>query len=82
MKLGPAKRLVKFAKEYKDKKLRAFLTYRNLKEVLTEYNLASESTEIIPIFTPQIHKVPDDNKHLKLYMADIKLQLQSYETLA
>ena len=39
MKGGPAVKLVEFAKECKDKKLRAFSSYRNLKEVLTKYAL-------------------------------------------
>ncbi len=53
----PALRLADFAKECKDKKLRAFSTYRSLKEVLEKYGLASEGTEIIPLFTPQIHEI-------------------------
>jgi hypothetical protein len=79
--LRPATRLVKFAKECKEKKLKAFSTYRSLKEVLAEYDLASEGTEIIPLFTPRIHEIPDENKHLELCMADIKLRLKSYGTL-
>src|SRR5436309_1046382 len=39
--LGPLTRLADFTKECKDKKLRAFLTYRSLKEVLEKYDLAS-----------------------------------------
>src|SRR5437762_11131248 len=39
MKLGPAKRLMKFAKECKEKKKRAFSTYRSLKEVLAKYGI-------------------------------------------
>jgi hypothetical protein len=78
---GPAKRLVKFAKECKEKKLKAFSSYRSLKEVLAKYDLISEGTEVIPLFTPQIHEVRDDNKHFELCMADIKLRLQSYGTL-
>jgi len=81
LKIGPAMTLAKFAKDCKDKKLRAFSTYRSLKEVLAEYNLVSEGTEVIPLFTPQIHEIPDDNKHLELCMADIKLRLKSYGTL-
>ncbi|RIB16105.1 hypothetical protein C2G38_2091814 [Gigaspora rosea] len=81
MKEGPAMRLVKFAKECKEKKLRAFSTYHSLKEVLEKYNLTSEGTEIIPLFKPQIYEIPDDNKHLKLYMAKIQLRLKSYGTL-
>jgi len=79
--LEPVTRLMKFIKECKDKKLRAFSTYRNLKEVLEKYDLASEGTEIIPLFTPRIHEIPDENKHLELCMADIKLRLKSYGTL-
>ncbi|GES97813.1 hypothetical protein GLOIN_2v1717333 [Rhizophagus clarus] len=46
-----------------------------------KYDLASEGTEIIPLFTPRIHEIPDENKHLELCMADIKLRLKSYGTL-
>ncbi|CAG8642239.1 520_t:CDS:2, partial [Funneliformis caledonium] len=67
--------------ECKKKKLKPFSSYRSLKEVLAKYDLVSEGTEVIPLFTPQIHKVPDDNKHLELCMADIKLQLQNYGML-
>ena len=81
LKIGPAVILAKFAKDCKEKKLRAFSTYRSLKEVLEKYNLASKGTEIISLFTPRIHKIPDENKHLELCMADIKLQLKSYGTL-
>ena len=52
MKLGPAKRLVKFAKECKDKKKRAFSTYRSLKEVLAKYGIKSSSITSIPQFEP------------------------------
>ena len=81
MKGGPAKNLADFAKDCKEKKLKAFSSYRSLKEVLAKYDLVSEGTEVIPLFTPQIHEIPDDNKHLELCMADIKLRLKSYGTL-
>src|SRR4051812_17621173 len=51
MKLGPAKRLVKFASECKEKKLRAFSTYRSLKEVLAKYGI-SNGIKDIPQFLP------------------------------
>ncbi|GBB86335.1 hypothetical protein RclHR1_12760003 [Rhizophagus clarus] len=79
--LRPAIKLADFVKECKEKKLRAFLTYCNLKKVLEKYDLVSEGTEIIPLFTAQIHKIPDNNKHLELCMMDIKLWLKSYGTL-
>ena len=39
MKGGPAKNLVDFAKECKEKKLKAFSSYRSLKEVLKKYGI-------------------------------------------
>jgi hypothetical protein len=81
MKMGPATRLVKFAKECKEKKLKPFSSYRSLKDVLAKYGLTSEDTEVIPIFMPQIHEIHDNNKHFKLCMEDIRLRLKSYGTL-
>src|SRR3954468_7967642 len=52
MKLGPAKRLVKFAKESKEKKKRSFSSYRSLKEVLAKYGIKSSSITSIPQFEP------------------------------
>ena len=51
MKIGPATRFVKFAKECKDKKLKVFLMYRSLKEVLAEYGIKSNGTDAIPLFS-------------------------------
>jgi hypothetical protein len=45
---GPAKRLVKFAKECKEKKKRSFSSYRSLKEVLAKYGIKSSSITSIP----------------------------------
>ncbi|RIA83910.1 hypothetical protein C1645_833088 [Glomus cerebriforme] len=42
----PATALVNFAKECKEKKLRAFSIYHSLKEVLMKYGLVSEGTEL------------------------------------
>ncbi|CAG8590871.1 3254_t:CDS:2 [Ambispora gerdemannii] len=42
MKGGPAMVLVDFAKEVKEKKLRAFSSYRSLREVLLKYDLDSD----------------------------------------
>ena len=50
--LGPATRLVKFAKECKDKKLRAFSSYRSLKEVLAKYNIGGNGIGTIRQFPP------------------------------
>ena len=50
--LGPATRLVKFAKECKDKKLKAFSSYRSLKEVLKKYNIDGNGIGTIRQFPP------------------------------
>ena len=55
MKLGPAKTLAKFAKECKEKKLRAFSTYKtkkDLSEVLRKYGIDSNDIKSIPPFKP------------------------------
>jgi hypothetical protein len=57
MKLGPAKRLVKFAKECKEKKLRSFSSYKtkkDLKEVLAKYGVQDGRITDIPQFTPSM----------------------------
>jgi hypothetical protein len=81
MKLGPATRLVDFAKECKDKKLKAFSSYLSLSEVLAEYGLDSDDIDSIPLFEPQIHEIQDDNKVFKRCMEEILGRLRSYGTL-
>src|SRR5436853_1479456 len=65
MKLGPATALVDFAKECKDKKLRSFSSYKSLKEVLARYDIGSNGTDTIPIFSLQTHEIPDTNEHFE-----------------
>ena len=50
--LGPAIKLADFAKECKDKKLRAFSTYRSLKEVLKKYGIDGNDIGTIRQFPP------------------------------
>src|SRR5215204_4499719 len=55
MKGGPATRLVKFAKECKEKKLKAFSSYKtkkDLKEVLAKYGVEDGRITDIPQFAP------------------------------
>jgi hypothetical protein len=49
---GPAKNLADFAKECKDKKKRAFSSYRSLKEVLTKYGIDGNGIGTIRQFPP------------------------------
>ena len=56
MKLGPAKRLVKFAKKCKDKKLRSFSSYKTKKELgemLKKYGIISRDITRILQFIPR-----------------------------
>ncbi|CAG8520998.1 4010_t:CDS:2 [Ambispora gerdemannii] len=46
--MGPATTLVEFAQ----KKLRAFSSYRSLREVLAKYGMESEGIDAIPLFKP------------------------------
>ncbi|RGB35191.1 hypothetical protein C1646_759644 [Rhizophagus diaphanus] len=81
IRLGPATALVDFAKECKDKKLRAFSTYRSLKEVLKKYGIDGKGTDTIPLFSLQTHEIQDSNEHFKQCMAEILVRLKNYGTL-
>src|SRR5436190_991755 len=61
MKLGPATALVDFAKDCKEKKLKAFSSYKSLKEVLKKYGIGSDGTDTIPLFSLQTHEIQDTN---------------------
>ncbi|GBB95403.1 hypothetical protein RclHR1_25270006 [Rhizophagus clarus] len=78
---GPAKRLVKFAKDCKEKKLRAFSTYRSLKEVLVKYDIKSNGTDAIPLFSLQPPKIQDSNKHLGYCVENILFRMKHYGSL-
>src|SRR5688572_12887878 len=52
MKGGPAVKLVEFAKECKEKKLKAFSSYRSLKEVLKKYDIDGNGIGTIRQFPP------------------------------
>src|SRR2546429_8260795 len=49
---GPAKRLADFAKDCKEKKLRAFSSYKSLKEVLKKYGIDGNGIGTICQFPP------------------------------
>ena len=51
--IGTATNLADFAKECKDKKLKAFSSYLSLSEVLAEYGLDSDGIDSIPLFNPK-----------------------------
>ena len=49
---GPASNIAVFAKECKDKKLKVFSSYRNLKEVLKKYDIDGNGIGTIRQFPP------------------------------
>ena len=81
MKGGPATRLAKFAKDCKEKKLKAFSSYRSLKEVLKNYGIDSNGTDTIPLFTLQTYEIKDSDKHFEHCMAEILVRLKNYGSL-
>jgi len=77
----PTKRLANFAKECKKKKLKAFSSYRSLKEVLIRYGLKSEGTNKILLFSLQTHEIQEFDKHFEHCIAEILVRLKNYGTL-
>ncbi|PKC55357.1 hypothetical protein RhiirA1_446853 [Rhizophagus irregularis] len=72
MKGGPAVKLVEFAKECKDKKKRAFSSYRSLKEVLAKYGIDGNGIGTIRQFPPPTYKLEDDDEELVQCIKEIK----------
>ncbi|CAB4386785.1 unnamed protein product [Rhizophagus irregularis] len=63
--------LADFAKECKEKKKRAFSSYRSLEEVLEKYGIKSSSITSIPQFTPVPHPIDEKSPEFKLCIDDI-----------
>jgi hypothetical protein len=74
---GPAKRLADFAKDCKDKKLKAFSSYKtkaDLEKVLQEdYKISSGDITLIPQFKPATCPVDEKSPEFKLCIDDILL---------
>ena len=73
--------LVDFAKECKEKKLRAFSTYKSLREVLKKCGIGGNGTDTIPLFSLQTHEIQDSNKHLKHCVKNILFRMKHYGSL-
>ncbi|GES89159.1 hypothetical protein GLOIN_2v1502041 [Rhizophagus clarus] len=69
---GPVIKLADFAKECREKKLRAFSTYRSLKEVLAKYNIGGNGIGTIRQFPPATYKLDDDDEELVQCIKEIK----------
>src|SRR5581483_8763392 len=81
MKGGPAMRLVKFAKECKEKKLRSFSSYKtkaDLEKVLQEdYKISSGDITLIPQFKPVTFPVDENSPEFKLCIDDILRRIRN-----
>src|SRR3954470_15137848 len=80
LKMNSAMKLTKEAKALKEKPKRAFSSYKSLSEVLVRYNIDSNSTNSIPLFTLQTHEIQDFDKHFEHCMAEILVRLKNYGT--
>ncbi|CAG8770528.1 17329_t:CDS:2, partial [Acaulospora colombiana] len=81
---GPATVLADFAKEIKERKLRAHSSYRTLKdfkEILAKYGIVSGDITRIPQFTPVTHKIDDDNPAFKFCVEDILRRIKNMGTV-
>ncbi|RIA86005.1 hypothetical protein C1645_829930 [Glomus cerebriforme] len=81
LKARPALRLADFTKKCKDKKLKAFSSYKSLKEVLKKYDIDSNGMDTIPLFSLQTHEIKDFNKHFEHYVKNILFRIKHYGLL-
>ncbi|CAG8646022.1 1258_t:CDS:2 [Acaulospora morrowiae] len=81
MKGGPASNIAVFAKECKEKKRRAFSTYRILKEMLARYGIDSNGTDTIPIFSLQTHEIQEEDKYFEHCVENILFRMKHYGSL-
>ncbi|CAG8461612.1 25911_t:CDS:2 [Gigaspora margarita] len=85
LKFEPATILVEFAKEVKNKKLRAFSSSRTLKDfkkVLAKYGIDSNNITSIPQFQPEPHTLDEKDEVLRHCISDILLKLENMGTVA
>ena len=74
-------RFADFAKDCKNKKLKAFSSYKSLKEVLARYGIGSDGTDTIPLFSLQTHEIQDTNKHFEHCVENILFRMKHYGSL-
>ncbi|CAG8573577.1 16855_t:CDS:2, partial [Acaulospora colombiana] len=79
---GPAMRLAKEANALKTAPKRPFSSYHSLKEVLAKYGIDDNRITAIPQFTPDIHKLDDNDEELLHCIKEIKHRLGNMGTVA
>ncbi|RGB25179.1 hypothetical protein C1646_772086 [Rhizophagus diaphanus] len=78
---GPTVKLADFAKECKEKKKRAFSSYRSLEEVLLKYGITSNNITSIPQFVPGNAQLTYTSLESKLCIDDILRRIKSMEPI-
>ncbi|CAG8538770.1 15042_t:CDS:2 [Acaulospora morrowiae] len=79
---GPAMKLTKEAKALKTMPIRPFSSYNSLKEVLAKYGIDDNRITTIPQFTPDIHKLDDNDEEFLHCIKEIKHRLGNMGTVA
>ncbi|CAG8787782.1 36340_t:CDS:2, partial [Racocetra persica] len=84
LKLGPALRLAKFAKECKEKKrhlLSSYKTQKDLKEVLMKHGIDGNGIGTIRQFPPTTYPLKDDDEELQQCIKEVKRKLGNMGTI-
>ncbi|RIB17910.1 hypothetical protein C2G38_1390317 [Gigaspora rosea] len=84
LKLGPASRLAKFAKECKEKKRGSFSSYKtqkDLKEILMNYGIDGNGIGNIRQFPPTTYPLKDDDEELQQCIKEVKRKLGNMGTI-
>ncbi|RHZ74994.1 hypothetical protein Glove_218g34 [Diversispora epigaea] len=77
---GPATRLVDFIKEIKEKKLRAYSSYKTQKDfegVMRKFGIDGKNIKKIPSFSPETEKIEDNDEDLQYCITDIKRRMDN-----
>ncbi|RHZ89982.1 hypothetical protein Glove_9g81 [Diversispora epigaea] len=80
MKGGPATVLADFVKEVKEKKLRAYSSYKTQKDfegVMRKFGIDGKNIRKIPSFSPETEKIEDNDEDLQYCVTDIKRRMDN-----
>ncbi|CAG8517783.1 6909_t:CDS:2 [Dentiscutata erythropus] len=78
---GPATRIVDFIKELSKRKLKAFSSYKSLKEVLKKYDIDGNGIGTIRQFSPKTYTLKDEDDELQQCIREIKRRLGNMGTV-
>ncbi|CAG8753958.1 12406_t:CDS:2 [Gigaspora rosea] len=78
---GPASDLADFIKEIGKRKLKAFSSYKSLKEVLKKYDIDGNGIGTIRQFSPKTYQLKDEDEELQQCIKEIKRRLGNMGTV-